>query len=288
MKPKAPLRHFLAIAGSSLLAISQSHADQTWDGTDADDDLWSSADNWGLNTIPTWASAINFGGNTRNSTNNDLAADELIGGINFTNDGSVNRTNAFTLSGSRITLGGNITTTANTAGSTIMDVIDMDMILSGDRTITTNQQSATVQHNLTISGDISSSGAFGIIKAGSGILSLGGNNSYSGQTTVNVGTLRLENTGALASSSGLTMANGTTLQLRKDTAGGTFTTPAWALTSGATVGIDVNNITTGTGQTLALSGALSVTNLASTLNITGGNSYALSIPTVIKVETSVA
>ena len=46
MKPKATLRHFLALAGSSLLAISYAHAATTlnWEGDTSA--AWGTAANW--------------------------------------------------------------------------------------------------------------------------------------------------------------------------------------------------------------------------------------------------
>jgi hypothetical protein len=49
----------------------------------------------------------------------------------------------------------------------------MDMILNGNRTITTNQLSGSVQHNLAISGNITEiGGARSLTKSGAGVLSL--------------------------------------------------------------------------------------------------------------------
>jgi autotransporter-associated beta strand protein len=119
-------------------------------------------------------------------------------------------------------------------------------------------------------------GALGLTKVGANTLTLDQANTFTGPTTVSAGTLRLANTNAIASSSGLTLASGT-LQLRSDTAT-TFNTPTATLPSGATATIDVNNNGSGSGNTLALGGSLSTT-ASWTLNVTGGNGYALSILT---------
>jgi len=120
-------------------------------------------------------------------------------------------------------------------------------------------------------------GGLGLTKVGSNALTLDRANTYTGATTVTAGTLRLASAGAISSSSGLALANGSTLELRSDT-GATFTTPAATLPSGATATIDVNNNGSGTGNILALGGGLSTT-ASWTLNVTGGNGYSLSIPT---------
>jgi autotransporter-associated beta strand protein len=189
MKPTTKLRHFLLLAGSALLAVSTAHAAVIdWDGGDVDDSNWGSGDNWVGNAVPTWATdTIRFSGNTRNAAVNNLAADSLIGPIRFINDGSAGKTNAFTLSGARITLNGNIDTFAMTTG-TITDVIELDMILNGNRIVTPN-----LGHDLTISGVISQDvTGRQFIKQGNGTLTLSGtNNSFSGSLAIFAGTLNV-------------------------------------------------------------------------------------------------
>ena len=86
-----------------------------------------------------------------------------------------------------------MSTPPRTPGSTITDTIKFNMILNGDRTITTNQQSSSVQHNLTISGIISQDGGNRtLIKQGSGTLRLNSANSYAGGTTISAGTISVE------------------------------------------------------------------------------------------------
>ena len=216
MKPTNPLRSFLL--GSAIAALFSSpaaFAGNTWDGGGGSG-LWSTDANWDLDTPPSTGGALTFAGNVQNSTSNDLVAvDPSFAGILFTNNGTAGNTNAFTLAGSSITLGGNITTTANTAGSTITDLISLNMILDGNRTITTNQQSATVQHNLTISGNITQDVAGRTLtKAGgaNSLLTLSGSNSYTGSTTVSNGFLLLNNLNAIQNSSSVSVASGATLQ----------------------------------------------------------------------------
>ena len=179
----AVLRSILALASSSLLAISQAHAGQIWDGSSGTDSNWNTAANWDGDVLPTFTSPITFTGNTRNGAVNNLTADTIIGGINLTNDGTSGKTNAFTLSGARLTLGGDITTTA----SAITDTISLNMILDGNRAITTN-----TNHSLTIGGIVSETGgARDLAKNGSGTLRFDSINTYSGTTTVNAGTVEV-------------------------------------------------------------------------------------------------
>jgi len=72
-----------------------------------------------------------------------------------------------------------------TSTATATDVISAPVILNDNLTITMAQP-------LTISGSISETGgARSLTKAGAGTLTLGGNNSYSGGTVVNAGTLNV-------------------------------------------------------------------------------------------------
>ena len=95
----------------------------------------------------------------------------------------------------------------------------------------------------------------------------------------------MQNTAAVGSSSSLTAANGTTLDLRQNSAA-SFTAPALALPTGAanSVTINVDNAGSGTGNTLTLSGGISLGASASagtiTVNVTAGNSYVLNLPTL--------
>ena len=194
MKTTFKLNAFL-----TLLTISSASAGQIWDGTGVDDN-WNTAANWDSDALPTFTNVITFTGNTRNSAVNNLTADSIIGGINLTNDGSAGLTNAFTLSGNRITLGGNIVTTASS--SAITDIISLNMILDANRTITTN-----ANHNLSITSVISQSGTRQLIKDGAGILTLSGTNLYSGGTTINAGIVRAGASTTVLGSGNLVFAN---------------------------------------------------------------------------------
>jgi len=191
------------LAAATMMSFA--YAGQIWDGGGTNDN-WSTTENWDDDTSPTFGSALTFQGNIRNTANNDMTDisgdGQNAGGITFANDGSSGKTNSFTLTGNKIYLRNNLTTTANIAGSTITDEISTDMPLArvSSHTFAINQLSPSVQHNLTISGDLSDDfGNNSITKQGGGVLTLGGNNTYSGLTTVGAGTLRL--TGSLTASS---------------------------------------------------------------------------------------
>jgi autotransporter-associated beta strand protein len=184
---KLKKQNLLAIAAIvPTLTAPAAFAGQFWDGGGGNDN-WNLPANWDADSLPDFNNAITFEGVTRTTPFNDLAAGTVIGGINFTNDGSIGKTSAFNLSGAGITLGGDITTTA--ASSVIADTSALDMVLNADRTITTN-----TDHNLTISGIISEDVSLrALTKLGGGTLALSGDNSYTGRTSVNGGTLSVTN-----------------------------------------------------------------------------------------------
>ena len=204
-----PLTLLLALAFGGATAADA--AVFTWNGGGTDNN-WQTGANW-TNTIPPatdGTASLTFSGNTRLVTTNNLAvADALFTGINLVNDNSSGKTNAFTLSGNRITLGGNISSTASSAA--ITDTMSLPVLLNGTRTATIN-----TLHHLIISGVIGETGgSYGLIKAGSGELTLSNtNNTYSGKTALSGGRLNfssLKNVGEGPSSLGApaTVTNGT-------------------------------------------------------------------------------
>ena len=211
LRASNPFRcHLFTLA--ALLAASFVHAaSPIWSGTTSN--LWSVGGiggNWTDADAPIAGDTLNFAGSTNVSTNNDLTADTDFAGINFTNTGA--GAGAFTLAGNRITLGGNITTTATALGSggplTVLDSISLDMILSGNRTITTNSAgtgATGMNHNLSVSGIISETGgARTLTKAGTGTLNLSGPNTYTGTTIISNSVLAISHNNALGATSGNT------------------------------------------------------------------------------------
>ncbi|HTS18895.1 MAG TPA: autotransporter-associated beta strand repeat-containing protein [Verrucomicrobiae bacterium] len=100
----------------------------------------------------------------------------------------------------------------------------------------------------------------GLTKAGSGPLILGGTNTYSGPTTINVGTLALTNFGSIVDSATISVASGAVFDVTGVT-GGPFTLATGQALAGN--GLVKGSVTVGNGATLSPggpAGALSFSN----------------------------
>jgi len=233
----------------------------TWNGGGSDN-LWTNAANWG-GTAPVAGDPLVFAGTTRATTgNNNFAAGTSFGGISFTN---TTAGQAFTLNtGNQITLGGNISTTA--AAASLTDTIGLAMVLSGNRTITTN-----TNHNLvtgltsTISESVVGST---LTKSGGANLTLNGNNTFTGNIFINQGSVLANTLANSGSSSSIGAGNAIVF------AGGGLTYTGGGATTNRTVtltGSAGTLSTTGTGA-LVYTGALSVTNTTATSLTLAGTS----------------
>jgi autotransporter-associated beta strand protein len=117
-------------------------------------------------------------------------------------------TSRFLQSGSSLILGSSL-------ADNVVDWTSNFSLGSAARTITVNDNVNSANDYAKISGVISSSNSSGaLIKDGDGLLVLSNANTYTGSTTVNDGTLSLQNASALGSGSAATTVNsGGTLQL---------------------------------------------------------------------------
>jgi fibronectin-binding autotransporter adhesin len=155
--------------------------------------------------------------------------------------------------------------------------------------IDTGVQTVTFATALTSSGG-------SLTKAGVGTLTLAPNNTYTGATTINAGTLvlsgnnsasavtdnaTLQLVGAGALTGALTLNSGATLLLRAD-ASTIFAPSSLSLQNAAnTFTIDASPATSGSGNTLTFTNALaSASSSDQTYNITGSSTYTLSLGAV--------
>jgi len=172
----------------------------TWNGASLADANWNTAANWVGGSVPPANKLLIFTGTTRTTNVNDLTADTNVAGLSFTN---TTAGQAFSLSGNRLALGGDITLA--TAAGAISDSLSLPLIVSGNRTITAN-----TNHNLTLSGNITGTGS--LTKAGAGTLTLSGNNTFSGNFTLNGGSVSVSSPAALGTGTlGLSVTGATTL-----------------------------------------------------------------------------
>lgn len=176
------------------------------------------------------------------------------------------------VAGSNVDLFGNGSSVTTNASATSSVISTTTFNLRQDNTTFTVANGAANVDLLVTStmGDSSGEGNNALIKAGAGLMAVSGNNSFTGQTTVNAGTLRVDANNALGSTvSGTSIANGATLLLN-----GVNYSTAEALSingSGISGGGALSNSGTSTfaGQVTAATNA-SIHAGGGTLNLTGG------------------
>ena len=149
-----------------------------------------------------------------------LAGSNTYTGGTTLSSGQLNLNNASALGSGALTISGG--TIGNTSGAAITLSTNNAQNWNGDFTFTgsndlnlgsgavTMNSSRTVtvaSNNLTVGGTISGSG-YSLTKVGTGTLTLGGANTYSGGTTLSAGQLNLNNASAL-STGALTISGGT-------------------------------------------------------------------------------
>ena len=155
-----------------------------------------------------------------------------------------------------ITVGGTLDLNANSAvlnglsgGGTV------DTVAGGTPTLTLGSSGSSATFNGIIQN---TAGTLTLTKNGSGTLTLGGNNTYSGATTVNAGTLKLANANALGSTAGgTTVATNATLDLNGQAIAGevlTLQSGATLQNSSGTAASTTGNINAAGGATYAITG----------------------------------
>ena len=184
MKPHGKLLSLMMVSVTSVICA----ADRTWDGGGVGA-YWNTPANWdGDATAPVADDALYFGGSAKLANTNDLAADTSFAGLTFKSGAG-----AFTLAGNRITLGGNVTNTSTSA-----QTINVDMVLSGTRTIYGSNAAITVNGMLSGPGGL-------FVSVTNNTLTLTGSNSYDGVTVVTNGNLSITHANALGSTNGNTV-----------------------------------------------------------------------------------
>ncbi|MFI3243876.1 MAG: autotransporter-associated beta strand repeat-containing protein, partial [Akkermansia sp.] len=146
----------------------------------------------------------------------------LAGDVSGTGDLTIQTTGAtsgsslnYTFSGDMSAYSGTLTLNGSSSTTSILTLTNAhlhtgDLVLNGSSSRVIFDSSS----DQTMVGNISGSGA--LIQSGKGTLTLSGNNSYTGGTTLSDGTLRTDNINALGVNGNLSMASGTTLELLSD------------------------------------------------------------------------
>ncbi len=205
MKPTIKLRSFLFACGSLLMATT-AHAQLTWDpgsgGTTDGGGAWLGTGEW-------WDGALNVDW----TDNSDAIFGNGGAGGTVTLSGPVTANsitfNSFTGS---YTVSGNTLTTSSIDANTGSGLVTISSLLdNGGADLTFGGTAAAVTSrtlaNISITGGIS--GAGGLIKNGPGVLWLkSGTLSYTGDTVVNGGVLRVQTSGYIGGTPGNLTLNG--------------------------------------------------------------------------------
>ena len=229
------------------------------------------------------------------SSNVNFAGTASAGNASITNISNVNMNNSSTLASATVTKNGGAlnflntssggqasvilngsgrlqfanytgagTTIGSLAGSGTVNLTDISNAQTKALVIGGNNQSTT------FSGQIVGGGS--IVKAGSGTLVLTGDNTYSGGTTINAGTLQLGNGGTTGSVEG-NIANNAALAFNRsdDVTYGGVISGTGSLTQAGSGQLTLTGANTFTGVTTVSAGRLAVNgSLASGVNVLGG------------------
>ena len=268
---------FTAFAGAALTLLSStaSAADVTWNGGGANTN-WNTAGNWG-GTAPVSGDSLIFSGSVRPSTVNNFAAGTEFAGIRFAG-GAV----SFVLAGTGSGLNGITLTGGIVNASSNLQTITLPTILNTTQTFDTGSAGLTVG---AIGGGASGviSGAGGLIKTGSGTLTLNATNTYTGATVIDEGTLLLGNSGvgALAASTAVTVSSGALFHMgdRSATVGSIAGDGNIAGTGNITLTTGGNNGSSVFSGNIAFTGGAGagslIKNGTGTLTLEGTNTYGV-------------
>ncbi len=244
---------------------------ETWNGL-ALDDNWSSATNWVGEFPPGFAGdTVIFTGSTRTTP----VVDNNYSVASLTFDGAASSFAITNAPGKTLTLAGSV---INSSGSA--QALNLPIILNGTQTIE-DQGSA----GITLGGVVGSAVLGSGLTVNAGVVTLAGSNTYSGNTTIAVGVLKVANSAAIPSGSGkgnVILAgtldlNGTNAAIN-NLQGGAGVVDNTSATSASTLTLGMNNdVISLTGVTIQNSGGtnLSLVKVGSgDLTIASANTFS--------------
>jgi len=197
------IRAIVTAAALGFTCVAEAQLTTTWTGGGSTA-LWSDAANW---STPPLASSgtytLTFSGTSKTASFNDSVTAvkaNIIGnssGIQFTNDGTAGKNGQFVLSGSAITLYGDIRFTNPAAANAVSmtDEIKNDLVLtSANSTLIYTASYGNLVHNLIISGVVREDAIGRVFRKGGtgGTLFLSGENVFTGQMQVFVGSVSVD------------------------------------------------------------------------------------------------
>ena len=153
-------KRIVAVAAAALFLTGAADAQltATWTGGGSTT-FWSDAANWSTAPLSTGTYTLTFSGTNKTSSFNNSVTSvmaNIIGnssGIQFTNDGTAGKNGQFVLSGSAITLYGDIRFTNPAAANSVSmtDEIKNDLVLtSANSTLVYTASYGSLVHNLII------------------------------------------------------------------------------------------------------------------------------------------
>ena len=226
--PNSPVTDLQLVPGLNVLAaatygrgaweIQVGAVNRVWTGQGTTSN-WSDTNNWSGHAVPLAGDILVFASAASRLTNiNNLTSGTQFHGISFPTGAG-----AFTLTGNRVDLDGNI---ANISTNT--QTINLPLVLTGNETISAAAGAVKIAGNISETG-----GHQAIIVTGPGTVTLSGVNNYTGGTTVSSGTLIAAGGNALPAGTSVSVGAGAALVanhliLSSLVIGGTAGAPAMA------------------------------------------------------------
>jgi autotransporter-associated beta strand protein len=207
---------------------------------------------WGSNTSATYSGIMNGAGSFNKAGNGVAtfgAANSYTGATNINAGQLATGANEVLSDSTAVTVGALATLNLNGNTETIGSLAGAGSVLLGAGALTAGGNDSST----TYSGRMSGAGSFN--KAGNGITTFSGANTYTGATNINAGALQLGADKVLADTTDVTVASGATFDVNGHTetirllsGGGSVALGGGSLTAGNTLGFTYSGVMSGTGN----------------------------------------